>query len=113
MRTVLGTTFLFLIIFLLVLLISTNFSEMPTQRMAALEQALRWSMLLLGGVVATASSVGLLMVAAAHGGFDRQVALVLPLLGGLLLVSAHWGLAIALGAIVTGWLLKDRFTPPR
>ena len=113
MRTVLGTALLFLIVFFIVLLVGTNFSQTPVHQMAALEQAARWTLLMFGALIATASSVGLLMVAAAHGSFERQAALVLPLLGGLLLMTSNWGLAIAMGGIVTAWLLRERSATPR
>ena len=37
---------------------------------------------------------------------ERQIALVLPLLGGLLLIGATWSLALAVGAVAVAWLLR-------
>lgn len=72
----------------------------------AIGLALEWTLHLLGGIVATAAAIGMLVVAATHGSFQRQIVLSLPLLAGLLLLSANWGLAFALAVIAGVWVYK-------
>jgi hypothetical protein len=48
----------------------------------------------------------MLLVAAGHGSFQRQIVLVPPLLAGILLLGANWGAALGLGAVVSLWIYR-------
>jgi hypothetical protein len=105
MKTALSIAFLFLLIFFVMVLVAIN-CEPRVPGPQAIGFALEWTLHLLGGIVATAAAMGMLVVAAGHGSFQRQIVLALPLLGGLLLMAANWGLALAFGMIVAIWIFK-------
>jgi len=105
MKTALYLAFLFLLVFCVMVLVAIN-CEPRVPGSQAVGLALDWTMHLLGGIAATAAAVGMLAVAVTHGSFQRQIVLALPLLAGLLLVTAHWGLALAFGAIVVVWVYR-------
>ncbi len=105
MKTTLSIAFLFLLVFFVMVLVAIN-CEPRVPGAQAVSIALEWTLHLLGGIVATASAIGMLIVAATHGSFQRQIVLALPLLAGLLLLSANWGVALALGAIAAVWIFK-------
>ena len=105
MKTTLAFVFLFLLIFLVLILVAMNCEpRVPGPQVVGV--ALEWTLHLLGGIVAAASAIGMLVVAAVHGSFQRQVVLALPLLAGVLLMAANWGVALAFGAIVGIWIFK-------
>jgi len=105
MRTVLGTVIGFLLVFIILAWIGMESS--PAQRAPeAMEFALHWSTRFFGALTAVVAAVGLVFVAGSKGSLERQIDLILPLLSGLLLMHANWGLAIAVGAIAVTWLLR-------
>lgn len=105
MKTTLSFVFLFLLIFLVMVLVAMNCEpRLPGQQVVS--AALEWTLHLLGGIAAAASAIGMLVVAAVHGSFQRQVVLALPLLAGILLMAANWGVALAFGVIVGIWIFK-------
>lgn len=105
MKTTLSLAFLFLLVFFVMVLVAINCEpRVPVQE--AMSLALQWTLHLLGGIVAAASAIGMLIVAAMHGSFQRQIVLAPPLLAGLLLLSANWGVALAFGAIAAVWVFK-------
>jgi len=105
MKTTLSIVFLFLLIFFIMILVAMN-CEPRVPGPQVISMALEWTLHLIGAAVAVASGVGMLAVAAVHGSFQRQVVLALPLLAGILLMAANWGVALACGAIVTVWVFK-------
>lgn len=105
MKTTLSIAFLFLLVFFVMVLVAIN-CEPRMAGSQAVSMALEWTLHLLGGIVASAAAIGMLVVAATHGSFQRQIVLALPLLAGLLLLSANWGVALALGAIAAVWIFK-------
>ncbi len=105
MKTTLSIAFLFLLVFFVMVLVAIN-CEPRVPGAEAISVALQWTMHLLGGIVATVAGVGMLIVGATHGSFQRQIVLALPLLAGLLLLSANWGVALALGAVAAVWIFK-------
>lgn len=105
MKTTLAIVFLFLFLFFIMVLVAMN-CEPGVPGSQVISVALEWTLHLLGGAVAAVSAIGMLAVAAVHGPFQRQIVLALPLLGGLLLIAANWGVALAFGAIVTVWIFK-------
>ena len=105
MRTALGLIIIFLLVFSVMLLTAMN-CEPRVPGPMVITTALEWTLHLLGGLAAASAAVGMLIIAAGHGSFQRLVVLSLPLLGGLLLLNANWGVALALGAIVTVWMFK-------
>ena len=105
MRTTLALAFFFLITFCVMMWIAVNCDpRMPGVQ--SMSVAFDWTLRLIGGMVASAAAVGMIFVAAQHGSFQRQVVLAPPLLGGLLLMNAHWALAVALGVIVGIWMFR-------
>jgi len=106
MRTVLGTAIAFLLVFFVLAWIGIE-SGTGQPAPLAMEFALQWTMRLFGTVTAVVAAVGLLFVAASKGGLERQLDLVLPLLGGLLLINPNWGVALALGVFATAWLVRE------
>ena len=113
MRTVLGITLLCIVLFLLVLVFGAEITHPKVSGSEGFEFALQWSIRALGGIVAVVSAVGMVLIAAAHGPFERQFGLVLPLLGGLMLWQLHWSLGVAIAAVVVAWLVGERFSQPR
>lgn len=105
MKTTLSLVFLFLFLFLVMILVAMN-CEPRVPGPQVVGDALEWTLHLLGGIVAAASAIGMLAVAAGHGSFQRQVVLALPLLAGILLMAANLSVALAFGAIVTIWIFK-------
>jgi hypothetical protein len=100
----------FLVVFLIFVLIGMN--STPRQPgFAAIEFALQYTIRFFGAVVAVTSALGLLLIATAKGQLERQVSFVLPLLAGLLVTNANWGLALAAGAVAVAWLLKKPVPP--
>ena len=105
MRTTLALAFLFLLVFCIMVLVAINCEpRIPTAQ--AIGLALEWTRHLLGGVVASAAAIGMLLTAAGHGPFQRQVMLTFPLFGGLLLFDANWGLSLALAAVASIWMFR-------
>lgn len=112
MRTILGTVIAFLIVFMILVLIGME--STPRQHAPeAMEFALQWTLRLFGAITAAASAVGLILIAASKGTIERQVDLVLPLLAGLLLLNANWGLALATGVIGVASLFRGTFGSAR
>jgi hypothetical protein len=105
MKTSLAVAFFFLLVFFVMILVAVNCEPKPTGAQA-IGLALEWTLHLLGGIVAVVSAFGMLFIAAVHGSFQRQIVLALPLLAGLLLIGANWGLGLALGAIVAIWIFR-------
>lgn len=105
MRTILGTVIGFLLVFIVLVWIGMD-SEPAQRAPEAMEFALHWTMRFFGAVTAVVAAVGLLFIAGSKGSLERQVDLVLPLLGGLLLLNASWGLGLALGAVAVTWLFR-------
>ena len=105
MKITLSIALLFLLVFFVMLLVAMN-CEPRVPGPQLIISASEWTLHLLGGVVAAAAAIGMLAIAATHGSFQRQAVLALPLLGGLLLIAANWGLGLAFGAIVTVWIFK-------
>lgn len=105
MRTTLAIVILFLLIFCVMILVALNCEpKMPGATIVS--TAFDWTLRLLGGLITVASAIGMLLVAAGHGSFQRQIVLVPPLLAGVLLLSANWGAALGLGAVVTAWIYR-------
>jgi len=105
MKTTLYITLLFLLVFFVMVLVAMN-CEPRVPSPQVIPSALEWTLHLLGGIVATVAALGMLAIAATHGSFQRQIVLALPLLAGLLLIAANWGVALACGAIATVWIFK-------
>src|SRR5262249_22795091 len=105
MRTILSLVIVFLITFCVMVWVAVNCEpRMPGAQ--SMSMAFEWTLRLIGGVVASAAAVGMLLGAARHGSFQRQIVLTPPLLAGLLLMNAHWALAVALGAVVGIWMFR-------
>ena len=105
MRTTIAIVFSFLLVFCLMVLVALN-CEPRVPGALVVGTALDWTLHLFGGLTTTAAAAGMLLVAAGHGSFQRQIVLVPPLLAGVLLLTAHWGAALALGAVVTVWIYR-------
>ncbi len=105
MRATLALVFLILLVFCIMVLVAINCQpRIPGSQVIGL--ALEWTRYLLGGVVASAAAIGMLLTAASHGSFQRQIVLTMPLVGGLLLFEANWGLALALAAVASIWMFR-------
>jgi hypothetical protein len=105
MRTTLAIVITFLVVFCVMILVALNCEpRMPGPTI--MSTAFDWTLHLLGGLTAVASAVGMLLVAAGHGSFQRQIVLIPPLLGGILLLGANWGAALGLGAVVAVWIFR-------
>jgi hypothetical protein len=107
MRLVLGTAIAFLVVFLIVVMIVSDRAVLrEPATITMMGYALDWTVRLFGALTAVASAIGFLLIAATKGPMERQIALVLPLLAGLLLLSATWSLGVAVGAVAVAWLLR-------
>jgi hypothetical protein len=73
------------------------------------EAALMWTQRAVGGIIAAIAAFALLLRGLAGETMERQVGLVLPLLGGVMLAGAHWSVALATGAVCVAFLYEGRF----
>ena len=99
---------LFVIVIFMLFLVVRAASERPDHILAN-EAALNWTQRAVGLLIAATAAFALLLRGAASEPLERQLGLVLPLLGGVLLVSSHWGPALALGAIGVAIIVKEGF----
>lgn len=107
MRTILGIAIFTIIVFLVALMAGADFRAPTTKTDEAFQFALMWTVRAMGGLAAVSAALGMLFIAATHGPIERQLALVLPLLAGLLVFDSNWALAIALGGVAIAWLWRD------
>jgi hypothetical protein len=106
---------LFVVVVLMIFAFVLTRSHRP-QDVLADEAALMWTQRAVGGLVAAVAAFALLLRGLAGETLGRQLGLVLPLLGGLLLAGAHWSVALAMGAVCVallgkGWFGGDGGTP--
>jgi Na+/proline symporter len=76
--------------------------------------AVTWTMRATGGLIAVVATFGLFWRALNGEPLEMQFGFVLALLAGLLLVSVHWSLAIALGIIGVALIAREvwlRYSP--
>lgn len=103
---------LFLVLVLVVFaIVRSNSSDRPGE-MIANEAALNWTQRAVGVLIAAIAAFALLLRAVASETLDRQFGFVLPLLGGMLLVTSHWSIALAFGAIGMSLLAKEWLSKP-
>jgi hypothetical protein len=88
-----------LVIFLIVLSSNGN--------LVNAESAVAWTMRAVGGLIALVATFGLFWRALHGDALELQFSFVLALLAGLLLVSVHWSLAIALGVIGVALIARE------
>jgi cytochrome b561 len=98
----------------LVFLIALPLIDIPDDRDDA-EAAVEWTREVLGTLIAAVAAFGLFWRALNGEPLELQFGYVLALLAGLLLISIHWSLAIALAAIgvaliVRGIILRSATT---
>ncbi len=108
MRLFLLTSLCVAILFLIVLVSGGEVTSRSIPNQVAFEFALQWTIRAVGALVAISAAIGMLGVAAAREPFERQLDLALPLVGGLLLISPNWGLALAFAAIAVPWIWRWR-----
>ena len=99
---------LFLIVVLMIFVFVITRSHRP-EDIIAHEAALMWTQRAVGGVIAAIAAFALLLRGLAGETMERQVGLVLPLLGGVMLAGAHWSVALAMGAVCVVLLGKGWF----
>src|SRR5437016_4615993 len=88
-----------LAIFALVVLVIFLIALFNDRDLAGAEMAVTLTMRAIGGLIAVVATFGLFWRALNGDPLELQFGFVLALLGGLLLASVHWSLAIALGLI--------------
>jgi hypothetical protein len=106
---------LFVIALLGIFAFAATRSRQPADLLAD-EAALMWTQRAVGGLVAAVAAFALLLRGLAGETLGRQLGLVLPLRGGLLLAGAPWSVALAMGAVCVallgkGWFGGDGGTP--
>jgi hypothetical protein len=94
----------FLLIVLVVFLIALG---QDASDLSEADVALTWTVRLVGGLVAVVATFGLFWRALNGAPLELQFGFVLALLAGLLLLDAHWSLAIALGAIGVALIVRE------
>lgn len=71
------------------------------------EFALTWITRAMGVFIAAVAALALLVESLEGKPAERIFRLVFPLLAGLLLIEKHWSLAVALGAMALGFVVKE------
>jgi hypothetical protein len=71
------------------------------------EAALTWTLHAIGSLMAATAAFALLLRALASETLERQFELVPPLLAGVLLLSTHWSVALALAAVGVALIVKQ------
>ena len=79
--------------------------RMPDPGNVRLTAALEWTANVFGVVIAAVSALHLLQCALQGAKLRQLLPVVVALFGGLLLYQRHWAVAVALAAIVVGWLV--------
>jgi hypothetical protein len=74
--------------------------------MVEAQNAVNWTRHVMGGLVAVAAAFGMFWRALNGEPLEMQFGYVLALLAGLLLLSVHWSLAIALAAIGVALIVR-------
>jgi hypothetical protein len=77
-----------------------------TDEMQEAEYAVNWTRYVIGGLIAIVAAFGLFWRALNGEPLELQFGYVLALLAGLLLISVHWSLAIALAAIGVALIVR-------
>ena len=96
----------FAVVLFAIALVWLNFDH-RVDRVAAAAAFTEWAMRFLGGFIAVASAFALLLLAIAPTvPAERVPVLVLSLLGGLMLMTPHWGLALATATVVAAMLWR-------
>lgn len=75
--------------------------------LAVNEAAMNWTLKACGSLMAACAAFALLLRGLVSETLERQLGLVLPLLGGVLLVATHWSVALALGAISVALIARE------
>jgi hypothetical protein len=94
-------------VFALAVLLIFLMAFFNTQDLPGAEAAVVWTMRAIGALLAVLATFGLFWRALNGDPLDLQFGFVLALLAGLLLVNVHWSLAIALGGIGIGLILRE------
>jgi hypothetical protein len=89
----------------LVFLIAANSINTADDRMEA-EAAVEWTRDVMGTLIAVVAAFGMFWRALNGEPLELQFGYVLALLAGLLLINAHWSLAIALAAIGVALIVR-------
>jgi hypothetical protein len=71
---------------------------------AKVEFAFLWTVKAVGVVIVVLAAVQLVQVAARPDQAELVAPSAIALLGGLLLIEAHWSLGVVFGVVVVGWL---------
>ena len=104
MRTILPSIVAVVLLFAIIRVNSDNPMDVSGN-----EVALNWTQRAVGGLIAATAACALLLRGSANDTLERQFGLVLPLLGGMLLATSNWALAIAIGAIGVAPIFKTIF----
>ncbi|HJQ82102.1 MAG TPA: hypothetical protein VJ828_19210 [Lacipirellulaceae bacterium] len=89
----------------LVFLIALPLIDIPDDRDDA-EAAVEWTREVLGTLIAVVAAFGMFWRALNSEPLELQFGYVLALLAGLLLINAHWSLALALAAIGVALIVR-------
>ena len=98
-----------LIFLLLVAIAYWLFMNQPLETLAKHEHSLSLTQRLVGMNIAAVAAFVLLLRALAGETLDRVAIVVLPLLGGMLLVAPQWGLALGIAVLATVLFARDRW----
>src|SRR5688572_14193257 len=105
-RDVLWNEVLPLVVFLAVVLLIFGIALGNDEDLPEMNMAVAWTMRFIGALMAILAAFGLFWRVVQGEGLERQFGFVMLLLAGLLLVDVHWSLAIALGAIGVGLIVR-------
>jgi len=78
----------------------------------AIEMGWQWMFRMVGGIVAVVALVELMVEALRRGLSQHLVSWTVVLLAGVLISSAHWGIAVALAAVAVAVVVKEAFGRP-
>jgi len=67
---------------------------------------------IVGLIIAVIAAFSLLLRGTANETLEEQTGLILPLLGGVLLVTGHWGVAVAAAGVAAAIVAKGCFPGP-
>src|SRR5436190_10176342 len=96
-----------LAVFALIVLVVFLIAFFNDNNLTGADLAVSWTMRAIGGLIAVVATFGLFWRALNGDPLELQFGFVLALLGGLLLVSVHWSLAIALALIGLALIVRE------
>src|SRR4051794_29780079 len=102
---------LFVLLAVVLFAVTFNTADHP-QDALRMEAALTWTGRVLGGLIAAVAAFSLLLRGLGGETLERQYGFVMPLVGGLALLTQHWMPVAVLGALGVALILRHELHRP-